>query len=156
MATTTVAIRSALERALRRLVPRTRPSDRFAVLDGNDDRETMSVPSGVFRRFAIEFGKGMPGPYHGFGDAETRRDFLIGIVYPVEAEYAQGLDDLIESDLHDVRNLLNDYHAWAGLLSEPTALLHAFVEEWESRTERVDDRLILVVPVQVQFLESTT
>jgi hypothetical protein len=156
MATTAIAIRAALEAAIHHLTPRSRPSDRFALLDGNDDRQSMAVPSGVFRRFGIEYGKGKSGSYHGFFDAESRREFTVAIVYPVEAEYTRVLDDLIESDLHDLRNLLNNYRAWAEALPDPTALLHAFVEEWEPRTERVDDRLILLVPVQIQFLESTS
>jgi hypothetical protein len=156
MATTAIAIRAALESVIRHLTPRARPVDRFALLDGDDERESMAVPSGVFRRFAVEYGKGTAGAYHGFTDAETRREFTVAIVYPVEAEFTRGLDDLIESDLHDLRNLLNNYRAWAEALPDPTALLHAFVEEWEPRTERIDDRLILLVPVQIQFLESTS
>lgn len=156
MATTAVLIRAAIEAAIKGITPSVRADVKFALLDGDDAPADMAIPSGVLRRFQVAYGPGREGPYQAGTDAETIKDFLIAVVYPVEGNFMRVLDDLIESDIHKIRATLNDYLVWALTLADSTALLHAFIEEWEPRTERLGDRLVLVLPLQVQFLESVS
>lgn len=156
MSTYSVEIRAAMETALKAITPTARVTQKFRLLDGDDDPLDTAVPSDMFRRFAVTYGKYAEGPYQAFTDAETNQEFFVTLVYPLEGNYSRTLDDIIERDRDDLRNVLNNFQNWRGNLADPTALLHAFIPEGEPRLEKQGGRLLSVVAVAVQFLRTVT
>lgn len=156
MSTYSVEIRAAMETAVKAITPTVRATQKFRLLDGDDEPLETSVPSDMFRRCAVTYGKYVEGPYQAIFDAETEQAFFVTVVYPLEGNYSRTLDDVIERDRDDLRNAINNFQNWRGSLADPTALLHAFIPDGEPRLEKVAGRLLSVVEVSVQFLRTVT
>lgn len=155
MATTAPLIRAAIETAVKGIAPTLRADEgRFRLLEGDEEPAEFAANSGAIRRFMVTYEKGEEGPYQAFTDGEIRRRFFISIVYPSQRALNTALRDLIESDLHDLRVTLNDYLVWGSALADSTALLHAMVQEWDQPPAVVAGRLVLLVPLDVQYLET--
>lgn len=157
MSTTVPLLRVAIETAIKGIVPAVHSSVRFRLLEGDEEPGEMTVNSGAMRRFLVFAERGEEGPYQAFTDGELRRRFMLTFVYPVQRALNTKLRDLVESDLHDLRVVLNQYTVWGSALADPTALLHAIVTEWEQPSVVPHaGRLLLIVPLDVQYLETVT
>lgn len=155
ISTDIVSLRVAIERAVKGVVPRWDPHVRFRLLEGDEDPGAVAVNSGALRRFMVFAGEGEEGAYQAFTDAELHRRFMLTFVYPTQRALNTKLRDQIESDIHDLRVALNQYLIWAAYLADPTALLHAIVPQWEQpQIAAQAGRLLLVLPLDVQYLES--
>lgn len=157
MATTVPLLRAAIEAAVKSITPTTRPDlGRFRLLEGDEEPGAMPVNSGVVRRFMVFAGPGQEGPYQAFTDGEFQRRFMVTVVYPTQRSLNTTLRDLMESDLHDLRVKLNQFRTWDSTLADPTALLHAIVPEVDQQVQAQDGRLLMIVPLDVQYLETVT
>lgn len=154
MATTVPLIRAAIETAVKGITPTHRPDKgKFRLLEGDEDPGSMPVTSGAHRRFLVLGEEGEEGDYQAFTDGAQKIRFFITVIYPTERALNTKLRDLIEYDLHDLRVALNQYTVWAENLADPTALIHAIIPE-RGAVSAQQGRLLLVVPLDVEYLES--
>lgn len=124
----------------------------------SSDRETLrdqSVPSGTERNFEVwplegaEMAAQGDG-YHHPDEYAVKYMVIVEVVYPLRED----LRDMVlraQSDRHDIKVTLETQANWGD------DVLLQIVRDWPPGTPELDDgRLILTVPVEVQFLEANS
>ena len=150
MSTTSKLIKTGLEEAIAGITPTERPTRRFKVSPRDAATlSTQSVPSSAERMFEIHHGPGHLGDTHTVAQAETVQQFLIIVCYPEEGNW-DALDDVIRSDVSDIRRALHDTGNWA----EDT--IHQIAGEWSApEHDAPGGRFLQGITVIVKFLETT-
>lgn len=150
---TLTSVVASIEATIKAIIPTDLPSRRFRLV--SSDRETVrdqSVPAGTERDFEVWplEGTEMAATGEGYShpdDYASRWTFLVEVVYPLR----ESLRDMVlraQSDRHDIKVAIENQSNWI------TNVILQVVREWPPGTPDIDDgRLILSVPIEVQFLE---
>lgn len=156
MTTLASAVRTAIEQTVAAVTPtRYRDVPNFYTLEDDGQPGEVAVTSGMERCFIVEMGDAEEGPYQHPAEGEMRQRFIVGVLYPCQADM-RDLEDVISDDIHDIRIALNNFESWRSRLTTPTDLLHAAVPQVPIRPipDEGNDRVIALIPLDVQFLEA--
>lgn len=161
MATTAANIKAAIEVTIRDKIPTLETGTRFRIVgDDSGDLGEQAAPGDAGERLVeVWHGGGTSGPdtgedhYWGSTDYSVVETFRVVIQYP-RREDERALDNLIRSDVHDIKCALDVSTAWA------TDVLHQYVSGWEP-PDRGDKRAgrdvwLATLIVTVKFLEATS